>query len=99
MKDPKRIEVVLGLIKEYWYTYPNLRLGQIINHVADLHMVAASSLEDDDLAILLQGALQIGQPFDTETGEIPLSCHCNSCPETCTMDFIPPTCPYKETKS
>jgi uncharacterized protein YihD (DUF1040 family) len=30
MRDPKRIDVVLSDLKEYWEKYPDLRLCQII---------------------------------------------------------------------
>jgi len=30
MRDPKRIEPILNLIREIWYTYPDLRLTQLI---------------------------------------------------------------------
>lgn len=30
MKDPKRIEKILNLIKEKWEEYPQQRLGQIL---------------------------------------------------------------------
>jgi len=30
MRDPNRIEPILSLIREIWYTYPDLRLTQLI---------------------------------------------------------------------
>jgi hypothetical protein len=30
MRDPNRIEPMLSLIREIWYTYPDLRLTQLI---------------------------------------------------------------------
>jgi len=30
MRDPNRIEPIIQLIKEIWYTYPDLRLTQLI---------------------------------------------------------------------
>lgn len=30
MRDPNRIEPIIKLIKEVWYTYPDLRLTQLI---------------------------------------------------------------------
>ena len=30
MKDPKRIDKVLNILKRYWKANPDLRLGQII---------------------------------------------------------------------
>jgi hypothetical protein len=38
MRDPKRIERILSLLKIYWTKYPDLRLGQILgNAVPSIH--------------------------------------------------------------
>lgn len=47
MRDPKRIEELLKLIKKIWKNYPDLRLCQLIGNVygpEDLY-----HKEDDDL--------------------------------------------------
>jgi uncharacterized protein YihD (DUF1040 family) len=48
MRDPKRIEKVLNLLRNKWYEYPDLRLGQLMVNLTpeekDLFY-----LEDDDL--------------------------------------------------
>lgn len=36
MRDPKRIERVLGRIREVWLTYPDLRLTQLIMNVLEM---------------------------------------------------------------
>ena len=33
MRDPKRIEPVLAKIRQIWLTYPDLRLGQLLENV------------------------------------------------------------------
>ena len=33
MRDPKRIDEVLRLLKIYWDTHPDLRLGQIVVNI------------------------------------------------------------------
>jgi uncharacterized protein YihD (DUF1040 family) len=35
MRDPNRIEVVLSILREYWYKNSDLRLGQIVSNLAD----------------------------------------------------------------
>jgi uncharacterized protein YihD (DUF1040 family) len=35
MRDPKRIEGVLNELRSIWYTYPDLRLGQLLINIAD----------------------------------------------------------------
>lgn len=32
-RDPKRIEKVIDKIRQFWYMYPDLRLGQILTNV------------------------------------------------------------------
>lgn len=45
MRDPKRIEEVLGLLREYWMKHPDLRLCQIIGNF--IHMSSeAYTMED-----------------------------------------------------
>lgn len=33
MRDPKRIDTIIGLLRSYWHTNPDLRLGQIISNL------------------------------------------------------------------
>jgi hypothetical protein len=37
MRDPKRIEPILGLIREIWYRYPSLRLTQLIMNALEMN--------------------------------------------------------------
>ncbi len=50
MRDPARIERVLGLVKEVWYNAPDLRLTQLImnalNMNGDPYYVEDDKLED-----------------------------------------------------
>lgn len=33
MRDPERIERILSLVRKVWYTYPDLRLNQLLMNV------------------------------------------------------------------
>lgn len=48
MRDPERIEPILQLIREIWYTYPDLRLTQLIMNVLRMHQ-DPYYIEDDKL--------------------------------------------------
>jgi len=37
MRDPKRIEPIIQLIREIWYEYPDLRLTQLIMNALRLN--------------------------------------------------------------
>jgi len=37
MRDPNRIDPIIKLIKEIWYTYPDLRLTQLIMNVLKMN--------------------------------------------------------------
>jgi len=48
MKDPKRIEKIIELVKEIWLKHPNLRLTQLIANgfeAKDLYYVDDEKLE------------------------------------------------------
>ncbi|WPC42943.1 hypothetical protein [Clostridium sp. JS66] len=47
MRDIKRIDILLDLLREYWSKNPDLRLGQILNIVASVEDVDVFYLEDD----------------------------------------------------
>jgi DNA phosphorothioation-dependent restriction protein DptG len=54
MRDPKRIDVTLKAIKEAWEMYPDMRLGQLINTLANWRSEDHSHdktyyVEDDEL--------------------------------------------------
>ena len=52
MRDPKRIEKVLGQIRQIWETCPDLRLGQLLLNVASDPLLY--NIEDDELIKRLQ---------------------------------------------
>lgn len=60
MRDPKRIDKVLELLRAYWYTYPDLRLGQIIGNFIPPNSTTRDPyyMEDDELAKYLADALE-----------------------------------------
>ena len=58
MRDPERIDRILSLIKAYWNTYPDLRLGQMLSNLA----------ADNEKR---QGIISVGQdPFYLEDEEL-----------------------------
>jgi uncharacterized protein YihD (DUF1040 family) len=46
MRNEERIPEVLNAIEAYWYEHPDLRLGQLIDNLADRNTFA---IEDDEL--------------------------------------------------
>ena len=58
MRDPKRIEKVLGILRLYWEANPDLRLGQIVGNVARDVGLGPYYMEDDILVQVLQDALK-----------------------------------------
>jgi len=47
MRDPSRIEEILLLLKKYWETNPDLRLGQILDNAAFLSNQRTFYMEDN----------------------------------------------------
>ena len=52
-RDPARIEKVLSVLRNAWYAYPDLRLGQLITNVCPPHK-DLFYLEEEDLIKALQ---------------------------------------------
>jgi len=48
MRDPKRIEPILSLIREIWTNHPDLRLTQLIMNALNINY-DPYYIEDDDL--------------------------------------------------
>jgi uncharacterized protein YihD (DUF1040 family) len=48
MRDPKRIEPILSLIREIWTKHPDLRLTQLIMNALNINR-DPYYIEDDDL--------------------------------------------------
>lgn len=68
MRDPKRIEVVLAKVSDAWYTYPDMRLGQLITSAASLAGPASPFyMEDDALITGLDKLIGLMTPPGTET--------------------------------
>lgn len=67
MRDPKRIDRILFILREYWKTNPDLRLGQIVTNLTTAtHKmedadgfpgISIFSLEDNDMEKLLLESL------------------------------------------
>lgn len=51
MKDPKRINKIIDILKSYWNSHPDLRLGQILSNIASScgEGIDTFYLEDDVL--------------------------------------------------
>lgn len=50
MRDPNRIDEVLGALREYWVAHPDMRLGQIlVNLIGAKFAVDIFYVEDDVL--------------------------------------------------
>jgi len=48
MRDPNRIDEVLGALREYWVAHPDMRLGQIlVNLIGAKFAVDIFYVEDD----------------------------------------------------
>ncbi len=52
MRDPKRINRILSLIRNYWHKYPDMRLTQIIYNADPKEL--GFNLEDSDLETELE---------------------------------------------
>lgn len=33
MRDPNRIDKIIGLLRKYWWAHPDLRLGQLVSNL------------------------------------------------------------------
>lgn len=52
MRDPRRIEKVLNVIRDMWHTFPDMRLCQLLSNAASVHGWKDTDLfnfEDDEL--------------------------------------------------
>ena len=54
MRDPNRIPEMLNRIKPVWQTYPDIRLGQLIDNAMDGQKVSLFHIEDDKLLELIE---------------------------------------------
>lgn len=62
MRDPKRIPVMLELVREIWERYPDWRLAQVIVNVSD--SVAPFYIEDDVLQREMQEWVTTSRAWD-----------------------------------
>lgn len=49
MRDPKRIDKVIDKVRKVWKTYPDLRLGQLLENTASWTGIDLFYVEDDVL--------------------------------------------------
>lgn len=56
MRDPKRIDLILDIIRTIWVAEPDLRLMQLLGNVYDSGR--EYYIEDDDLALALMNCYQ-----------------------------------------
>jgi uncharacterized protein YihD (DUF1040 family) len=62
MRDPARIDRIVGLLRRYWHQYPDLRLGQLI-----VNVTGSSDpfyREDDQTEQQLRAALGLNKTDD-----------------------------------
>jgi hypothetical protein len=50
MRDERRIDGMLEIIRELWKRNPDLRLGQLLLNAASVHCPALFYLEDEELS-------------------------------------------------
>jgi len=48
MRDPNRIDEVLGALREYWVAHPDMRLGQILVNLIGAKFAADIFYVEDD---------------------------------------------------
>lgn len=59
MRDPKRINKVLELLRTYWLSHPDLRLGQIVSNASGIRQLDDPFyMEDDQLERWLRRQLR-----------------------------------------
>ena len=54
MRDPKRIETVLNVLRNVWYKYPDLRLGQLLDNISSEQARDIYYIEDEEWIELLK---------------------------------------------
>lgn len=54
MRNIDRIDDTLDLIREIWYTYPDLRLCQLLENIKPNNLKDMYYIEDDTLCKLLE---------------------------------------------
>lgn len=59
MRDINRIDKVLNVLAEYWYSHPDLRLGQILGNMDINYYV-----EDEDALMILQNNIEHDHRID-----------------------------------
>lgn len=59
MRDVKRIQKTLDMIKEIWLKYPDLRLCQLLENVKPSNLNDMYYIEDEDLIKLLHSRYDI----------------------------------------
>lgn len=59
MRDPKRIDTILQLLRAQWVRCPDMRLGQLLINLMDkTDIMDVFYLEDEKLEIRLRNALK-----------------------------------------
>ncbi len=60
MRDPKRIEKVIGKLRQLWQSYPDQRLGQLVINLAPNGADDLWSMEEPELEKKIDGILEHG---------------------------------------
>lgn len=75
MRDPSRIDRILGRLRAYWSRNPDLRLGQILCNAAQHQAMDPFYMEDDALCLGLPDSPAMGWTSDRPTaGDWYLAC-------------------------
>ena len=62
MRDPKRIEIILNLLKELWESSPDLRFLQLVENIVFCHTeYCFYHMEDDLLSQMIKDYKQGGK--------------------------------------
>lgn len=64
MRDVKRIQKTLDMIKEIWLKYPDLRLCQLLENAKPSNLNDMYYIEDEDLIKLLHSRYNIERSND-----------------------------------
>lgn len=56
MRDPKRIDRMLEILRKYWLANPDLRLGQIVSNMTGSHP-SVFYIEDHDMEHAIRNAV------------------------------------------
>lgn len=69
MRDPKRIDEMLDLLRQIWSQEPDLRLGQLVYNAARMRTPEISDIYNIEDAVLRKGLLRYKDQLAQQTGD------------------------------